>query len=117
VWTSAISGKEIITAVDNLTPPSWCNKPTKVTDPVKVVIVDKEEACEPVRVVIMRGEGMTEASVKKLSDALEIAGEGAYYELDEIQRIARIFRPIKETPLLDYGQTTTTTATSDPSES
>jgi len=124
VWKSvdcATPHKIAITqADDGAVPPDvyLYSLPVKITDAAKVMVVDREEACDPIYIVIERGprhmDNLTLPSITEIDEAIEKAGEDAYYELDvkaSGERIARIYRPIKETPLLEYVRDTTTSAT------
>jgi len=123
VWTSAdldYPDRVWLCSACNMSQPSphAVSEPALVTDPAKIIVVDNEEACDPIRVIVQRGprhnpHTLTPESLTAVNKLIEIAGDDAFYEVDvnsDSERVARIFRPIKETPLLEYGKSTTTTS-------
>lgn len=76
-----------------------------ITDPSEIEVHEDAEVAR-FRVAVRRASGLafkcTDASSRKINQAVEKAGKGAYYEFDYSSQEAVILAPVKSYPLSQH---------------
>jgi hypothetical protein len=98
-------------AGDPTPPPGWrfAKTPERIVINESDVNVFTSKLVKSIRIGLSRGSGLSivlsEASSRRLREAVAKAGDRAFYEFgynDKDQRVANIFVPDREVPLIDY---------------